>query len=104
MIYCYCHRYFGFFPSPYIRIFIPFTVLEVGLNGNLTVRSHEQKLHELNTLDWDELVASNANTPTIKNGGNCFCFIRANGLFTKNLTILYFKFNFWQETNRVTIN
>lgn len=41
-----------------------------GLNGNLTVRSHEQKLHELNTLDWDELVASNVNTPTIQNGGN----------------------------------
>ncbi|CAJ2662426.1 unnamed protein product [Trifolium pratense] len=49
-----------------------------GLNGNSTVESHEQKLHELNTLDWDDLVASNANTPTIHNGGNEPAFYQLN--------------------------
>ncbi|ESW10972.1 hypothetical protein PHAVU_009G254500 [Phaseolus vulgaris] len=40
------------------------------LNVNLTVRSYEQKLHEINTLEWDDLVVSNANTSTTSSGGN----------------------------------
>ncbi|XLS78482.1 hypothetical protein HN51_062707, partial [Arachis hypogaea] len=31
-------------------------------NDNLMVESHEMKLHELNTLEWDDLVLSNDNT------------------------------------------
>ncbi|KAJ1407722.1 P-loop containing nucleoside triphosphate hydrolase [Sesbania bispinosa] len=38
-----------------------------GLNGNLTVKIHELRLHEINTLEWDDLV-SNVNTSTIPNG------------------------------------
>ncbi|CAI8585400.1 unnamed protein product [Vicia faba] len=40
-----------------------------GLNGNLTGRSLEQKLHELNTCEWEDLVASHGNTTAIPNGG-----------------------------------
>ncbi|XP_038722583.1 calmodulin-binding transcription activator 5-like isoform X2 [Tripterygium wilfordii] len=36
---------------------------------SLTVRSHEMRLHELNTLEWDELVANDANNHTTSNGG-----------------------------------
>ncbi|XP_017409861.1 calmodulin-binding transcription activator 5 isoform X2 [Vigna angularis] len=40
------------------------------LNDNLTVKSYEEKLHEINTLEWDDLVVSNVNTSTTSNGGN----------------------------------
>ncbi|KAL2341702.1 hypothetical protein Fmac_009642 [Flemingia macrophylla] len=42
----------------------------VELNDNLTVKSHEQRLHEINTLEWDDLVVPNVNTSTTSNGGN----------------------------------
>ncbi|KAL2603876.1 hypothetical protein AAZV13_09G036100 [Glycine max] len=42
----------------------------VELNDSLTAKSHEQRLHEINTLEWDDLVVSNANTSTTSNGGN----------------------------------
>ncbi|KAK7329526.1 hypothetical protein VNO77_23696 [Canavalia gladiata] len=41
-----------------------------GLDDNLTVKSHEQRLHEINTLEWDDLLVSNVNTSTTPNGGN----------------------------------
>ncbi|KAI9084292.1 hypothetical protein K1719_033799 [Acacia pycnantha] len=47
------------------------------LNDNLTVKSHEMRLHEINTLEWDDLVATNdlttatTSTPT---GGKVPCF------------------------------
>ncbi|KAK7246316.1 hypothetical protein RIF29_41180 [Crotalaria pallida] len=44
-----------------------------GLNDNLTVKSHEMKLHELNTLEWDDLVVSNDNISTKPTGGNVPC-------------------------------
>lgn len=28
-------------------------------NDSLTVRNHEMRLHEINTLEWDELVVAN---------------------------------------------
>ncbi|QCE13332.1 P-loop containing nucleoside triphosphate hydrolase [Vigna unguiculata] len=40
------------------------------LNEDLTVKSYEEKLHEINTLEWDDLVVSNVNTSTTSNGGN----------------------------------
>ncbi|XP_061344790.1 calmodulin-binding transcription activator 5-like [Gastrolobium bilobum] len=48
-----------------------------GLN-NLTVKSHDLRLHEINTLEWDELVALNDNTSTIPNGGNVPCLDQQN--------------------------
>ncbi|KAH1209075.1 hypothetical protein AAZX31_15G136700 [Glycine max] len=42
----------------------------VELNDNLTAKSHEQRLHEINTLEWDDLVVPNVNTSTTSNGGN----------------------------------
>ncbi|KAK7303708.1 hypothetical protein RJT34_14621 [Clitoria ternatea] len=41
-----------------------------GHKVNLTDTSHEQRLHEINTLEWDDLVVSNANTSSTTNGGN----------------------------------
>ncbi|XP_038700970.1 calmodulin-binding transcription activator 5-like isoform X2 [Tripterygium wilfordii] len=38
-------------------------------HDSLTVRSHEMRLHELNTLEWDELVANDADNLTASNGG-----------------------------------
>ncbi|MED6206095.1 hypothetical protein PIB30_023790 [Stylosanthes scabra] len=41
------------------------------INNNLTVTSHEQRLHEINTLEWDDLVVANdPNTLTVVNGGS----------------------------------
>jgi hypothetical protein len=40
------------------------------INDNTTVKSHELRLHELNTLEWDDLVVANdLNTSTVPNGG-----------------------------------
>ncbi|XP_058723551.1 calmodulin-binding transcription activator 5-like isoform X2 [Vicia villosa] len=48
---------------------IPSEDLDSGTNSAFTNgRSLEQKLHELNTLEWDDLVASHGNTSTIPNG------------------------------------
>ncbi|KAE9594913.1 putative transcription factor CG1-CAMTA family [Lupinus albus] len=49
-----------------------------GLNDNLTVKSHEIRLHELNTLEWDDLVASNDNTSTKPAEGNVPCLHQQN--------------------------
>ncbi|XP_020235106.1 calmodulin-binding transcription activator 5 [Cajanus cajan] len=46
------------------------TAYAIELNGNSTVKSHEQKLHEINTLEWDDLVVSNVSTSTTSNEGN----------------------------------
>ncbi|CAK8531595.1 unnamed protein product [Lathyrus sativus] len=49
---------------------IPSEDLDSGTNSAFTNGgSLEQKLHEINTLDWDDLVASHVNTTTIPNGG-----------------------------------
>lgn len=40
------------------------------INENITVKSHELRLHELNTLEWDDLVVANdLNTSVVPNGG-----------------------------------
>jgi len=40
------------------------------INENITVKSHELRLHELNTLEWDDLVVANdLNTSAVPNGG-----------------------------------
>ncbi|MED6206069.1 hypothetical protein PIB30_023594 [Stylosanthes scabra] len=54
-----------------------------GLNDNLTVESHEMKLHELNTLEWDDLVVSNNNTSTITTSGNVQSLNQQNQSFLK---------------------
>nr|KYP47295.1 Calmodulin-binding transcription activator 6 [Cajanus cajan] len=56
------------------------TAYAIELNGNSTVKSHEQKLHEINTLEWDDLVVSNVSTSTTSNEGNCLCFNRTSCL------------------------
>ncbi|KAG4378390.1 hypothetical protein AAZX31_17G030800 [Glycine max] len=39
-------------------------------SANINVKSHELRLHEINTLDWDDLVdANDHNTTTVPNGG-----------------------------------
>ncbi|XP_038720181.1 calmodulin-binding transcription activator 5-like isoform X2 [Tripterygium wilfordii] len=45
---------------------------------SLTVRSYEMRLHELNTLEWDELVANDANNLTASNGGNVLYLDKQN--------------------------
>ncbi|CAJ1963270.1 unnamed protein product [Sphenostylis stenocarpa] len=50
----------------------------VELNDNVTVKNHEQKLHEINTLEWDDLVVSNVHTSTTPNGGNAPCSYQQN--------------------------
>ncbi|XP_054786379.1 calmodulin-binding transcription activator 5-like isoform X2 [Prosopis cineraria] len=47
------------------------------LNDNLTVKSHELRLHEINTLEWDDLVVTNdlnASTTSTRPGGKAPCF------------------------------
>lgn len=40
-------------------------------NDNLTVQNHELRLHEINTLEWEELVVANdSNNSTETSGGN----------------------------------
>lgn len=36
----------------------------------LTVRNHEMRLHEINTLEWDELVADDPNNLGAAKEGN----------------------------------
>ncbi|CAI8585403.1 unnamed protein product [Vicia faba] len=49
---------------------IPSEDLDSGTNSAFTNgRSLEQKLHELNTCEWEDLVASHGNTTAIPNGG-----------------------------------
>ncbi|XP_004508164.1 calmodulin-binding transcription activator 5 isoform X2 [Cicer arietinum] len=49
------------------------------INDNITVRSHELKLHEINTLEWDDLVVANdLNTSTAPNGGKVPYFGQQN--------------------------
>lgn len=39
-------------------------------NESLTVQNHEMRLHELNTLEWDDLVVTNdSNDSTEPRGG-----------------------------------
>ncbi|KAL4380946.1 hypothetical protein AHAS_Ahas04G0084300 [Arachis hypogaea] len=59
------------------------TAYASGFNDNLTVESHEMKLHELNTLEWDDLVLSNDNTSTIATSGNVQSFNQQNQSFLK---------------------
>ncbi|KAK7264693.1 hypothetical protein RJT34_32303 [Clitoria ternatea] len=40
------------------------------MNNNVTVQSHERRLHEINTLEWDDLVVTeDLITSTAPNGG-----------------------------------
>lgn len=40
-------------------------------NDNLTVQNHELRLHEINTLEWDELVVANdSNNSNVTSPGN----------------------------------
>ncbi|KAL5069194.1 hypothetical protein RYX36_020081 [Vicia faba] len=49
------------------------------INNNITVKSHELRLHELNTLEWDELVVTNdLNASTVANGLKNPCFDQQN--------------------------
>nr|XP_029146148.1 calmodulin-binding transcription activator 5 isoform X7 [Arachis hypogaea]XP_029146149.1 calmodulin-binding transcription activator 5 isoform X7 [Arachis hypogaea] len=49
------------------------------INNNITVKSHEQRLHEINTLEWDDLVVANdPNTSTINGGGKVPHFDQQN--------------------------
>ncbi|CAJ2653999.1 unnamed protein product [Trifolium pratense] len=48
------------------------------INDNTTVKSHELRLHELNTLEWDDLVANDLNTSTVPNGGKLPYFDQQN--------------------------
>ncbi|XLU78285.1 hypothetical protein S245_001706, partial [Arachis hypogaea] len=58
------------------------TAYASGFNYNLMVVSHEMKLHELNTLEWDDLVLSNDNT-SIAASGNVQSFNQQNQSFLK---------------------
>ncbi|QHO50792.1 Calmodulin-binding transcription activator [Arachis hypogaea] len=49
------------------------------INNNITVKNHEQRLHEINTLEWDDLVVANdPNTSTINGGGKVPHFDQQN--------------------------
>ncbi|KEH32339.1 calmodulin-binding transcription activator [Medicago truncatula] len=49
------------------------------INENITVKSHELRLHELNTLEWDDLVVANdLNTSVVPNGGKVPYFDQQN--------------------------
>lgn len=40
------------------------------MSGNVKDKSHELRLHEINTLEWDDLVdANDHNASTMPNGG-----------------------------------
>lgn len=40
------------------------------MSNNINVKSHELRLHEINTLEWDDLVDTNDhNASTVPNGG-----------------------------------
>ena len=41
-----------------------------GSSDSLTVRSHAMRLHELNTLEWDELVTNDPGNSIPPGGGN----------------------------------
>ncbi|KAJ1395303.1 P-loop containing nucleoside triphosphate hydrolase [Sesbania bispinosa] len=50
-----------------------------GINDNITVKNHELRLHEINTLEWDDLVVANdLNTSTAPNGGKVPYFDQQN--------------------------
>lgn len=55
-------------------VFSSYHVLaQTELNDNLTVKSHELRLHEINTLEWDDLVVANDHTASATStpaGGN----------------------------------
>ncbi|KAK7291696.1 hypothetical protein RIF29_07054 [Crotalaria pallida] len=49
------------------------------INHNSAVQSHELRLHEINTLEWDDLVVANDhNTSTVPNGGKVQDFDQQN--------------------------
>ncbi|KAF7837744.1 calmodulin-binding transcription activator 5-like isoform X1 [Senna tora] len=58
------------------------------LNDNLNVKSHEQQLLELNTLEWDDLVVTNdLNISTTSIGGKVPCFdLQNQSLLNGNLS------------------
>ncbi|XP_057760128.1 calmodulin-binding transcription activator 5-like isoform X2 [Arachis stenosperma] len=58
------------------------TAYASGFNDNLMVVSHEMKLHELNTLEWDDLVLSNDNT-SIAASGNVQSFNQQKPKFSE---------------------
>lgn len=44
-------------------------------SSHLTVQNHEMRLHELNTLEWDELVANDSNNASAPKGGRSRCYL-----------------------------
>ncbi|KAL2960266.1 hypothetical protein AAZX31_17G030800 [Glycine max] len=60
-------------PAPWIlseEIDSGTTTAYADTSANINVKSHELRLHEINTLDWDDLVdANDHNTTTVPNGG-----------------------------------
>ncbi|KAJ8766433.1 hypothetical protein K2173_022492 [Erythroxylum novogranatense] len=50
---------------------------------NLTVSNHEMRLHEINTLEWDELVATDAKNVAVSKGGKISCFNQSSQVALK---------------------
>lgn len=44
--------------------------MNTAIDDSLTYKSHEMRLHEINTLDWDELVIDDSNNVSAPAGGN----------------------------------
>uniref|UniRef100_A0A6M2FCR4 CG-1 domain-containing protein n=1 Tax=Populus davidiana TaxID=266767 RepID=A0A6M2FCR4_9ROSI len=51
---------------------------DLGSSDSLTVRSHAMRLHELNTLEWDELVTNDPGNLIPPGGDKIPCFDRQN--------------------------
>ncbi|KAL5782177.1 hypothetical protein ACOSP7_007206 [Xanthoceras sorbifolium] len=55
-------------------------------SDKLTVQNHEMRLHELNTLEWDELVVTNdSNNSSAPKGGNISCFEQQNQILVNGI-------------------
>ncbi|KAJ6720977.1 CALMODULIN-BINDING TRANSCRIPTION ACTIVATOR CAMTA [Salix viminalis] len=55
-----------------------FSEKDLRSSDNLTVRSHAIKLHELNTLEWDELVTNDPGNSILPGGDKIPCFDQHN--------------------------
>ncbi|CAK7326385.1 unnamed protein product [Dovyalis caffra] len=51
---------------------------DLGSSDSLTVRSHAMRLHELNTLEWDELVTNDPGNSISPGGDKVPCFDQQN--------------------------
>ncbi|XP_050216986.1 calmodulin-binding transcription activator 5 [Mercurialis annua] len=50
----------------------------IELGGGSTVRNYEMRLHEINTLEWDELVANDSNNLAMAKGDKIMDFTQQN--------------------------